>query len=56
MRGWRSPSRGKSAGGFTVRGLPRCAMQSRIAGRNAAAETIKGYIVETSGLRIQFLG
>jgi hypothetical protein len=34
---------GESAGGFSLHGLARCAVQGRIAGRNAAAETlIKG--------------
>ncbi len=33
---------GESAGGFTMHGLARCAVQGRIAGRNAAAETVKG--------------
>jgi hypothetical protein len=33
---------GESAGGFSLHGLARCAVQGRIAGRNAAAETLKG--------------
>jgi len=33
---------GESAGGFSMHGLARCAVQGRIAGRNAAAETVKG--------------
>jgi hypothetical protein len=33
---------GESAGGFSLHGLARCAVQGRIAGRNAAAETVKG--------------
>jgi succinate dehydrogenase/fumarate reductase flavoprotein subunit len=33
---------GESAGGFSLHGLARCAVQGRIAGRTAAAETIKG--------------
>ena len=33
---------GESAGGFSLHGLARCAVQGRIAGRSAAAETIKG--------------
>jgi hypothetical protein len=33
---------GESAGGFSMHGLARCAVQGRIAGRNAAAETLKG--------------
>ncbi|MBZ5699837.1 MAG: FAD-dependent oxidoreductase [Acidobacteriia bacterium] len=33
---------GESAGGFSLHGLARCTVQGRIAGRNAAAETIKG--------------
>jgi len=33
---------GESAGGFSLHGLARCAVQGRIAGRNAAAETGKG--------------
>ena len=33
---------GESAGGFSMHGLARCAVQGRIAGRNAAAEMIKG--------------
>ena len=32
---------GESAGGFSLHGLARCAVQGRIAGRTAAAETIK---------------
>jgi succinate dehydrogenase/fumarate reductase flavoprotein subunit len=32
---------GESAGGFSLHGLARCAVQGRIAGRNAAAETVK---------------
>jgi succinate dehydrogenase/fumarate reductase flavoprotein subunit len=32
---------GESAGGFSLHGLARCAVQGRIAGRNAAAETTK---------------
>jgi succinate dehydrogenase/fumarate reductase flavoprotein subunit len=33
---------GESAGGFSLHGLARCAVQGRIAGRNAASETAKG--------------
>ncbi len=33
---------GESAGGFSLHGLARCSVQGRIAGRNAAAETVKG--------------
>ena len=33
---------GESAGGFSLHGLARCAVQGRIAGRNAAAEPAKG--------------
>ena len=33
---------GESAGGFSLHGLARCTVQGRIAGRNAAAETVKG--------------
>ena len=33
---------GESAGGFSLHGLARCAVQGRIAGRNAASETTKG--------------
>jgi len=33
---------GESAGGFSLHGLARCAVQGRIAGKNAAAETVKG--------------
>jgi succinate dehydrogenase/fumarate reductase flavoprotein subunit len=33
---------GESAGGFSLHGLARCAVQGRIAGRNASAETAKG--------------
>src|ERR1700680_1276483 len=33
---------GESAGGFSLHGLARCAVQGRIAGRNAAVETVKG--------------
>ena len=33
---------GESAGGFSMHGLARCAVQGRIAGRNAAVETVKG--------------
>ncbi len=33
---------GESAGGFSLHGLARCTVQGRIAGRNAAGETIKG--------------
>jgi succinate dehydrogenase/fumarate reductase flavoprotein subunit len=33
---------GESAGGFSLHGLARCAVQGRIAGRNAVAETLKG--------------
>jgi succinate dehydrogenase/fumarate reductase flavoprotein subunit len=33
---------GESAGGFSLHGLARCAVQGRIAGRNAAAEMAKG--------------
>jgi len=33
---------GESAGGFSLHGLARCAVQGRIAGRNVAAETVKG--------------
>jgi hypothetical protein len=33
---------GESAGGFSLHGLARCAVQGRIAGRNAATETAKG--------------
>lgn len=33
---------GESAGGFSLHGLARCVVQGRIAGRNAAAETVKG--------------
>jgi len=33
---------GESAGGFSLHGLARCAVQGRIAGRNAAAEAVKG--------------
>ena len=33
---------GETAGGFSLHGLARCAVQGRIAGRNAAAETMKG--------------
>jgi succinate dehydrogenase/fumarate reductase flavoprotein subunit len=32
---------GESAGGFSLHGLARCAVQGRIAGKNAAAETIE---------------
>ena len=32
---------GESAGGFSMHGLARCAMQGRIAGKNAAAEQSK---------------
>jgi succinate dehydrogenase/fumarate reductase flavoprotein subunit len=32
---------GESAGGFSLHGLARCAVQGRIAGRNAASETAK---------------
>jgi succinate dehydrogenase/fumarate reductase flavoprotein subunit len=33
---------GESAGGFSLHGLARCTVQGRIAGRYAAAETLKG--------------
>jgi succinate dehydrogenase/fumarate reductase flavoprotein subunit len=33
---------GESAGGFSLHGLARCAVQGRIAGRNAVSETAKG--------------
>ena len=33
---------GESAGGFSLHGLARCSVQGRIAGRNAAAEAMKG--------------
>ncbi len=33
---------GESAGGFSLHGLARCTVQGRIAGRNAAVETVKG--------------
>jgi len=33
---------GESAGGFSLHGLARCTVQGRIAGRNAAAETVRG--------------
>jgi hypothetical protein len=33
---------GESAGGFSMHGLARCAVQGRIAGKNAAAEQSKG--------------
>lgn len=33
---------GESAGGFSLHGLARCAVQGRIAGRNAASEITKG--------------
>jgi succinate dehydrogenase/fumarate reductase flavoprotein subunit len=33
---------GESTGRFSMHGLARCAVQGRIAGRNAAAETVKG--------------
>jgi hypothetical protein len=33
---------GESAGGFILHGLARCIVQGRIAGKNAAAETIQG--------------
>ena len=32
---------GESAGGFSLHGLARCAVQGRIAGRNAAADAVK---------------
>jgi succinate dehydrogenase/fumarate reductase flavoprotein subunit len=32
---------GETAGGFSLHGLARCVVQGRIAGRNAAAETVK---------------
>ena len=32
---------GESAGGFSLHGLARCVVQGRVAGRNAAAETVK---------------
>ena len=32
---------GESAGGFSLHGLARCAVQGRIAGKNAAAEAVE---------------